>query len=337
MSKKNKTIIIAEAGVNHNGKIDLALKLVDIAAKSKANYIKFQTYFTEDLVQKKIGLAKYQKKNVKKISSQYKLLKKFELSVSDHLKIIKRCKQRKIKFLSSPFDFKSVDMLKKLKLNMFKIPSGEITNIPYLRKIGALKKKIIISTGMSSTEEVKKAIKILISSGTKKKNITVLHCSSEYPAKIDNLNLLSIPFIKKKFNINVGYSDHSLGLQASFTAVALGATVIEKHFTTNKKLSGPDQSASLSPKELIELVKGIRNIELTLGNYSKKPYSKELKNLRFIRKFIVAKKKIVKGEKFTELNLIAKRALVGIPVSKWDWVIGKKASRNFVYDENIKI
>ena len=277
MIKKNKTVIIAEAGVNHNGKIDLALKLVDVAAKSKADYIKFQTYSTEDLVQKKIGLAKYQKKNIKKISSQYKLLKKFELSVSDHLKIIKRCKQKKIKFLSSPFDFKSIDLLKKLKLNLFKIPSGEITNISYLRKIGALKKKIILSTGMSNTEEIKKAIKTLISSGTKKKNITILHCSSEYPANKNNLNLLSIPFIKNKFNINVGYSDHSLGLQASFTAVALGATVIEKHFTTNKRLSGPDQSASLSSKELRNLVKGIRYIEPTLGSYVKKPYLSELK------------------------------------------------------------
>ena len=198
---------------------------------------------------------------------------------------------KKIKFLSSPFDLKSIDLLKKLKLNLFKIPSGEITNIPYLRKIGALKKKIILSTGMSNTEEIKKAIKTIISSGTKKKNLTVLHCSSEYPAEKNNLNLLSIPLMKKKFNINVGYSDHSLGLQASFTAVALGAKVIEKHFTTNKILSGPDQKASISPNQLTNLVKGIRSIESTLGNNIKKPYSAELKNLKFIRKFIVAKKK----------------------------------------------
>ena len=337
MIKKDKTVIIAEAGVNHNGNINLALKLVDIAAKSKADYVKFQTYSTEDLVQKKVGLAEYQKKNLKKIFSQYKLLKKFELSVSDHLRIIKRCKEKKIKFLSSPFDLKSIDLLKKLKLNLFKIPSGEITNIPYLRKIGALKKQIILSTGMSNTEEIKKAIETLISSGTKKKNITILHCSSEYPAEKNNLNLLSILLLKKKFNINVGYSDHSLGLQASFTAVALGAKVIEKHFTTNKKLSGPDQKASLSPNELINLVKGIRYIEPTLGNNVKEPYSAELKNLKFIRKFIVAKKKIIKGEKFTGKNVTTKRAIAGIPASKWDWVIGKKAKKNFLYDENIKI
>ncbi len=337
MKKKNKTIIIAEAGVNHNGNINLALKLVDIAAKSKADYIKFQTYSSEDLVQKRVGLAKYQKKNLKKISSQYKLLKKFELSESDHLRIVRRCKKRKIKFLSSPFDFKSINLLKKLNLNLIKIPSGEITNIPYLKKIGSLKKSVILSTGMSTTEEIKEAIKILVSSGTAKKNITVLHCSTEYPAEEKNLNLLSIPFLKKKFKINVGYSDHSLGLQASLTAVAIGAAVIEKHFTTNKKLSGPDQKASLSPKELINLVKCIRNIELILGTNVKKPSLAELKNLKFARKFIVAKKKIIKGEKFTDKNVTTKRALAGIPAAKWNWLLGKKAKKFFVYDENIKI
>jgi N,N'-diacetyllegionaminate synthase len=337
VKKKNKTLIIAEAGVNHNGNINLALKMVDIAARAKADFVKFQTYYTDDLVQKKVGLAKYQEQNLKGVSSQYKLLKKFELSISDHLKIIKRCKKKKIKFLSSPFDLKSIDLLKKLKLNLFKIPSGEITNIPYLRKIGALKKKIILSTGMSNTEEIKKAIKTIISSGTKKKNLTVLHCSSEYPAEKNNLNLLSIPLMKKKFNINVGYSDHSLGLQASFTAVALGAKVIEKHFTTNKILSGPDQKASISPNQLTNLVKGIRSIESTLGNNIKKPYSAELKNLKFIRKFIVAKKKIQKGEKFTDKNITTKRAIVGISASRWEWVIGKKAKKDFLYDENVKI
>lgn len=220
---------------------------------------------------------------------------------------------------------------------MIKIPSGEITNIPYLRKLGALKKKIILSTGMSNTEEIKKAIETLISSGTNKKNITILHCSSEYPAEKKNLNLLSIPYLKKKFNINIGYSDHSLDLQASFTAVALGAKVIEKHFTINKKLIGPDQKASLSPSELINLVKGIRSIELTLGKQKKEPYLAELRNLKFLRKFIVAKTTIIKGEKFSEKNVTTKRATSGIPASKWDMVIGRKAKKNFLYDENIKI
>ena len=261
---KNKTLIIAEAGVNHNGNINLALKQVDIASKSRADYVKFQTYCTEELVQKKVGLARYQKNNLKTITSQYKLLKRFELSESDHLKIINRCRLKKIKFLSSPFDLNSIDLLKKLNLKLFKIPSGEITNVPYLKKIGSLKKKLILSTGMSTIEEIKKAINILISSGTKKKDITILHCSTQYPADKNNLNLLSIPLLKKKFKINVGYSDHSLGLQASLTAVALGAKIIEKHFTTNRQLSGPDQKASLSPNELMNFVKEIRNVEKIL-------------------------------------------------------------------------
>lgn len=336
MKKKNKTIVIAEAGVNHNGNINLALKLVDIAAKAKADYVKFQTYSTENLVQKKVGLAKYQKKNTRDISSQFKLLKKFELSEQDHLKILKRCKKKKIKFLSSPFDLKSIELLKKLKLNLLKIPSGEITNIPYLKMIGSLKKRIILSTGMSNMKEVKSAIKILTSCGVKKKNMTVLHCSSEYPAQENNLNLLSIPYLKKKLKLNVGYSDHSSGLQASFTAVALGANVIEKHFTTNKKLTGPDQKASLSPKELMNFVNGIKSIERILGSKTKKPYAGELKNLKFVRKFIVAKKKIYKGEKFSEKNITTKRALVGIPASQWNSVLGQKAKKDFLYDENIK-
>ena len=336
MIKKDKTIIIAEAGVNHNGDINLALRLVDIAAKSKADYIKFQTYSTDELVQKKLGLARYQKNNTKKNNSQYEMLKKYELSESDHFKIIKRCKKKRIKFLSSPFDLKSIDLLNKLKMDLFKIPSGEITNIPYLRKIGSFKKRILLSTGMSNIKEIKIAIQTLIASGTKKKNITVLHCSSEYPTKKKNLNLLSIPFLKKKFDINVGYSDHSLGLDASLTAVALGAKVIEKHFTINSKLNGPDHKVSLNPTQFANLVKGIRNIESSLGNYMKKPYPAELKNLKFVRKFIVAKKKIKKGEKFSEKNLTTKRASVGIPASKWDFIIGKKAKKNFIYNENIK-
>lgn len=334
---KKQTLVIAEAGVNHNGKLNLALKLVDIAAKAKADYIKFQTYNTDNLVQKKLGLANYQKKNSKKLSTQYNLLKKLELSHSDHIKIIKKCKRKKVKFLSSPFDLKSIDFLNKLKLNIFKIPSGEITNIPYLRKIGSLKKKIILSTGMSDINEIDKAIKILISAGTKKKDISILHCSSEYPAGIKNLNLLSIRYLKKKFDMKVGYSDHSLGLHASFTAVALGAKIIEKHFTINKKFNGPDHKASLSPSELKSLVKGIRTVESSLGNYKKKANSEELKNLKFIRKFIVAKNKIKKGEIFSENNLTTKRAAAGIVASDWDKIIGKRAKRNFKYDENIKI
>ena len=332
-----KTIIIAEAGVNHNGKIDLALKLVDCAAKAKADFVKFQTYSTEDLVQKNLSLATYQKKNVKKIYSQNQLLKKYELSENDHYEIIKRCKIKKINFLSSPFDIKSINFLKKLKLNTLKIPSGEITNIPYLKKIASLNKKIILSTGMASLEEIKKAIKILITYGTNKKNIIVLHCSTEYPASIENLNLLSISYLKKKLNIETGYSDHSLGLQASFVAVALGAKVIEKHFTLNRKLSGPDHKASLLPSELNKLTKGIRLIEKMLGSSRKKPYKAELANLKYVRKYIVARNHIYKGQKFSEKNITTKRSKIGVSAAEWDKVIGKKSKFNFIPEENVKI
>ena len=332
-----KTIIIAEAGVNHNGKINLALKLVDCAAKAKADFVKFQTYSTEDLVQKNLGLAEYQKKNVKKIYSQNQLLKKYELSESDHYKIIKRCKIKKINFLSSPFDIKSINLLKKLKLSTIKIPSGEITNIPYLKKIAALNKKIILSTGMADLKEIKKAIEILTGYGTNKKNIIVLHCSTEYPASSKNLNLLSINYLKKKLKIETGYSDHSLGLQASFIAVALGAKVIEKHFTLSKKLSGPDHKASLLPDELNDLIKGVRFVEKILGSSKKKPYKGELINLKYVRKYIVAKNYIYKGQKFSEENITTKRSKIGVPAAEWDRIIGKKSRFNFTPEENVKI
>jgi N,N'-diacetyllegionaminate synthase len=332
-----KTIIIAEAGVNHNGKIDLALKLVDCAAKAKADFVKFQTYSTEDLVQKNLSLAKYQKKNVKKIYSQTQLLKKYELSESDHYKIIKRCKIKKINFLSSPFDIKSINLLKKLKLNTIKIPSGEITNVPYLKKIASLNKKIILSTGMANLDEIKKAIKILTTYGTSKKNIIVLHCSTQYPASIENLNLLSISYLKKELKIETGYSDHSLGLQASFIAVALGAKVIEKHFTLNKKLDGPDHKASLLPNELNKLTKGVRLVERMLGSRKKKPYKEELINLKYVRKYIIARNHIYKGQKFSEKNITTKRSKLGVSAAEWDKVIGKKSRFNFMPDENVKI
>jgi len=332
-----KTIIIAEAGVNHNGKINLALKLVDCAAKAKADYVKFQTYLSDQLVQKKLKLAKYQKKNIKKFKSQYQMLKKYELSVEDHKKIIKRCKLRKIKFLSSPFDLESVNLLKKLNLKILKIPSGEITNVPYLKKIAKLDKKIILSTGMSNTKEIRRAINILIKNGTKKKNLILLHCNTEYPANPKKLNLLSIKFLRKKFNIKIGYSDHSNGLQASLTAVALGAKVIEKHFTLNKNFEGPDHKSSLEPSELKKLVKKIRLLEESLGEYNKRPYKEELSNIKFSRKYIVAKNKIIKGQIFTNKNLITKRSGIGISAERWDSIIGKKSKFNFSPDDIIKI
>lgn len=331
-----KSIIIAEAGVNHNGNLKLAFKMIDIASKAHADYIKFQTFSPYDLVQKNFGLAKYQVGSINS-SNQRDMLKKYFLSEINHKKLIERCKLKKIKFLSSPFDIKSIDLLKKLKLKTIKIPSGEITNIPYLQHLAKLNKKLILSTGMSDEKEIQTALKILISNGTKKNNITLLHCSTEYPASLENLNLKSIIFLKKKFNISVGYSDHSLGYEAAISAVSLGAEVIEKHFTLNKGFKGPDHKASLNPRELKEFVEKIRLTEKILGNSQKKPNKKELKNSKFVRKFIVASKNILKGERLSKFNITTKRAKKGVSASLWLKVIGKKSKFNFLEDENIKI
>jgi|TARA_B100001093_G_scaffold520336_1_gene614815 N,N'-diacetyllegionaminate synthase len=330
-----KTIIIAEAGVNHNGSLKLALKMIDVAAKAKANYIKFQTFSPTDLVQKNFGLANYARKSTNALT-QRDLLKKYVIKEYDHKKLIERCKKKKILFLSSPFDIKSIDLLNKLNQKIFKIPSGEITNIPYLKHIGKLKKKIILSTGMANEKEIRIALKILMSSGTAKKNISILHCSTEYPASLKNLNLKSISFLKKKFKINVGYSDHSLGPEASIAAVSLGANIIEKHFTLNKNLKGPDHKASATPSELYDLVKKIRKTEMILGKQKKHPYKVERQNAIYIRKYIVASEDISTGQKFSEKNITTKRAKKGIPASSWFKIIGKKSRFSFKEDETIK-
>ena len=331
-----KSIIIAEAGVNHNGNLKLAFKMIDIASKAQADYIKFQTFSPNELVQKNFGLAKYQIGSTNSLN-QRDMLKKYFLSEISHKKLIKRCKLKKIKFLSSPFDIKSIDLLKKLKLKIIKIPSGEITNIPYLQHLAKLNKKLILSTGMSDDKDIRTALKVLISNGTKKKNITLLHCSTEYPASLENLNLKLIIFMKKKFNISVGYSDHSLGYEAAISAVSLGAEVIEKHFTLNKGFKGPDHKASLNPIELKEFVEKIRLTEKILGNSKKKPNKKELLNSKFVRKFIVASKNIIKGERFSKFNITTKRAKKGVPASLWLKIIGKKSKFNFLEDESIKV
>lgn len=331
-----KTIIIAEAGVNHNGDLKKALKMVNIAARANADFIKFQTFIPENLAQSKLGLAQYQKKQVK-YSSQLEMLKKLSLSFSDFKKIKKRCITRKIRFMTSPFDEESVEFLNKLKVQYIKIPSGEITNIPYLRKIGKLKKKIILSTGMSNLKEIRNAINLLTKSGTNKDKISILHCSTEYPATIENLNLRSINYLSKKLKMKIGYSDHSIGYEASLMAVSLGAKILEKHFTINKNAKGPDHSSSLSPTELRNYVNKVRIFEKSLGKDTKKPNKKELKNLNIIRKQIVAKKNIKKGEKFTIFNITTKRAIKGVPASNWDKVIGKKSKYTFKSGTNIKI
>ncbi len=332
----NNLIVIAEAGVNHNGDLKKALKLVDLAAKAKADYIKFQTYFTEDLVQKDFSCANYQKSN-SNFRNQYKMLKKYELSESDFKKIFQRCKIKKIKFLSSPFDLKSISFLKRLKVKTIKIPSGEITNIPYLSKIGSLNLKIILSTGMSNLKEIKNALKLLINSGTKRKNISLLHCNTEYPVKLEETNLKSINFLKRKFNLKTGFSDHTTGFEASLTSIGLGAEIIEKHFTLNKSLAGPDHKASLDQKELVDFVTKLKKAYKSLGQNRKFASNKELQNLKFIRKNIVAKKNIYKGQKFTENNITTKRSRPGIASEKWKKVLKKTSKFNFKKDQNIKI
>ena len=331
-----KTIIIAEAGVNHNGDLNKALKMVDVASKAKADYIKFQTFIPNELCQKKFGQANYQKKSFKK-KSQLEMLNALKLTFQEFKTIKNRCKKKKINFLSSPFDQKSLDFLKKLNLKFIKVASGEITNIPLLKEIGRLKKKVILSSGMSNIKEINIALKVLISNGTKKKDITVLHCNTEYPAKTEKLNLMAIRYIKDKLKVKVGYSDHSLGHEASLIALAFGASVLEKHFTLDKKFKGPDQKSSLNPHELFKYIKSVRKFEKSLGGYFKKPYKEEIKNIDIIRKQIVAKKYINKGEIFSKKNIVTKRPTKGIPASKWEKIIGKKSSFYFKPDENIKI
>ena len=338
LNKRNisRLTIIAEAGVNHNGKISNALKLVDVASKAKADYIKFQTFVPDLLTSKDTRLAKYQKKNISE-DSHLKMLKKLALSEQDLKKIINRCLKKRIKFMSSPFDFESINFLKKLNIRIIKIPSGEITNIPYLRKIGSLNRKIILSTGMSNMREIRSAISILEQSGTRKKNISILHCSTEYPASINNLNLFSIKYMKDFLKMNIGYSDHSEGYEASLIAISLGATILEKHFTLNKNLKGPDHKASLSPKELTKYVQKIRLFERSLGKYHKKPYKQEIIISKIVRKKILAKENIFKNQKFTTINLTTKRSNKGLDASLWDQLIGKKAKKNFKKDQAITI
>lgn len=336
MKTDNKITVIAEAGVNHNGSLKNALKMVDIASEAGADYIKFQTFDPKSLTNSNLGLAKYQKQNTKE-NSHLKMLNMLSLSEKDFKKILLRCKKKKIKFLSSPFDILSINILKKLKVNIFKIPSGQIDDIPYLELIGSLKKKIFLSTGMSTLMDIKRAIKILITKGTPKKNIQILHCVSQYPAEHKNLNLSSIKFLKDKLKFPVGFSDHSLGYSASLIAIGLGSRIIEKHFTLGKNLKGPDHKASLNPKELVIFIRKIRYAQQSLGKYFKKPLKDELINKKFIRKKIVAKKKILPGDKFTISNIITRRSSEGLPAVNWKKILGKKSKRKYLENEGIKI
>jgi len=333
----SKVFIIAEAGVNHNGNITTALKLIDVAASAGANAIKFQTFIAENLVLKNSLKAEYQKKNHKDKETQFSMLKKLEFNKEMHLKCIERCKKRNIIFMSSAFDLQSLILLRQLNLKFIKIPSGEINNFQYLSFVAEQKKKVILSTGMSNLKEIKSAIELLINKGTKKSDIVLMQCTSAYPSPYLDLNLRAINLLKKKFNVEVGFSDHSLGVQASIAATALGAKYIEKHLTLNKNYKGPDHKASLDPDEFNYLVKSIRVVEDSMGKPIKKIYKSEKANVYIVRKSIVAACNIDKNEKFTINNLTCKRPAVGISPVLFYKLLGKKAKKNFRKDELIKI
>ncbi|MGB0868629.1 MAG: N-acetylneuraminate synthase [Flavobacteriales bacterium] len=329
-----RTLIIAEAGVNHNGDINLAKQLIDAAADAKVDYVKFQTFKAENLVSKSAKKAEYQKTNTKNNDSQYSMLKALELSDTDHDILIKYCDEKKVKFLSTAFDFDSIEYLKD-KLDFYKIPSGEITNYPYLVKVAELGLSIVMSTGMATLQEVKDALKVLVENGVPKEKITILHCNTEYPTPMQDVNLTAMNTIGRELGVDIGYSDHTLGIEIPIAAVALGATVIEKHFTLDRNLDGPDHAASLEPDELKNMVSAIRNIELALGNGVKEPSESEQKNISIARKSIVASSEIKIGEVFSEDNITVKRPGTGVSPMKWHEVLGQKASKNYKIDENI--
>jgi N,N'-diacetyllegionaminate synthase len=331
----NHIFIIAEAGVNHNGSSELAKRLVDVAAEVGADAVKFQTFKAKNLVSKNAKKAEYQIENTGSDESQYEMIKKLELGFDEFEELKKYCDEKGIIFLSTPFDDESINFLNDLGLEIFKISSGEITNLPYLRKIGNLGKKVILSTGMSNLCDIENALNVLENAGTKRENITILHANTEYPTPMEDVNLKAMITIKEAFKCNVGYSDHTLGIEVPVAAVAMGAKVIEKHFTLDKNMKGPDHKASLEPDELKAMVKAIRNIENALGDGIKKPSKSESKNIEIARKSIVVKRDIKKGEKFTEENLTVKRPANGISPMRWDEVIGRVADRDYKEDEVI--
>ena len=329
-------LVIAEAGVNHNGDIDIAKSLVDIAVEAKADIVKFQTFSAERQVTKNASKAAYQKETTARDETQYSMLKKLELSIDMHEELIAYCKSNHIEFLSTGFDIQSVDLLQNLGQRLFKIPSGEITNFPYLEHIGKIGKPIILSTGMSTLNEIKIALEILQKAGTSKELITVLHCTTSYPVPMSDVNLLAMRTIKDKFEVKVGYSDHTLGIEIPIAAVALGASVIEKHFTLDRNLPGPDHKASLEPNELQEMIKTIRNVEQAMGDGIKKVMPSEAENRDIVRKSMVAIKEIKKGDIFTSENLSTKRPGNGISPMNWNLIIGKSSKHNYEIDELIK-
>lgn len=331
------TLIIAEAGVNHNGDLKLAKQLIDVAAAAGADLVKFQTFNADRLATRTAKKADYQTRTTNSAETQHEMLRRLELTPHMHHELIAHCAKRSIGFISTGFDIESVDFLVNLGQDHFKIPSGEITNLPYLRHIGQLAQKVILSTGMASLGEIEAAIDVLEQAGTPRANLTVLHCTTEYPAPMNEVNLLAMQRIHTAFGVAVGYSDHTAGFEVAIAAVAIGASVIEKHFTMDRKLPGPDHNASLEPDELKAMVGAIRNIELALGDGIKHITPSEAKNRPIVRKSLVARRAINVGEVFTAENITTKRPGTGISPMRWDEVTGRTAPRAFLPDELIEL
>lgn len=335
---KKHTLIIAEAGVNHNGSIELAKRLVDKAVESGVDYIKFQTFKTEKLVSKLAQMATYQKKNIgTEDYSQFAMLKKLELSPMQHEELVNYCKAKGIKFFSTAFDLDSIDFLHSLNLGLWKIPSGEITNYPYIKMIAKFGEPVILSTGMCDMQDIENAISTLLKWGSKKENIFILHCNTEYPTPYQDVNLKAMESIRQRFGVEVGYSDHTKGIEVPIAAVALGAIIIEKHFTLDRNMEGPDHKASIEPDELKEMVSAIRNIEQAVGDGVKRVTESEKGNISIARKSIVAARNIKKGEVFTEDNLTVKRPGIGISPMRWEEIIGQISKRDFTEEEFIEL
>lgn len=334
---RSPTLIIAEAGVNHNGDLNLAKQLVDAAARAGADLVKFQTFSTQRLSTEDAPKARYQTETTGRSQSHFDMLRQLELTPQMHEVLLEHCKKQGIVFFSTGFDIESVEYLDRLGLTRFKVPSGEITNLPYLRRIGGLGKPVVLSTGMATLGEIECAIEILEQAGTSRSQITVLHCNTEYPTPMSDVNLKAMSSIRDAFGVAVGYSDHTSGIEVPIAAVALGAVVIEKHLTLDRNLAGPDHKASLEPEEFAAMVHAIRNIERAMGDGIKRPSLSEAKNKPIARKSLVAARSIQAGETFTLENLAVKRPGTGISPMRWDEVIGRTAPCDFAEDELIRL
>ena len=335
--KSKKTFIIAEAGVNHNGDLNLAKKMIDAAFESGVDAVKFQTFIPELVISRFTDKAPYQIKSTTTEGNMLDMVRPLQLDAKAHYELFRYCSARGIKFLSTPYDVPSVDLLCDLGVDVFKIPSADIVHLPLLRKIGGLKKKVIMSTGMSDMSEIGDAIEVLVNAGTRKQDITLMHCHTDYPTLMEDVNLLVMITLRKAFDIDVGYSDHTVGIEVPIVAVALGATTIEKHFTLDRTMQGPDHSASLEATQLKEMVSSIRNIEQCLGDGIKRISERERKNLKLMRRSIVAARDIFEGESFNEQNIAVKRPGTGISPMCWDDIIGRVAIKDFLADQLIEL